>query len=139
MSEKKQNGGTTFDLDNLTEKTWIDIEEKDGTKWGLCFKELSLEEVRKIRNKCRTNKVVFEDHQPHNVTVPDDQLETEMLLIESVCDWRGVLDVNGVNIPYSADPKTNICKSCKFLSGITTGATKHAEAKKNIEDSEEKI
>ena len=94
MSSSKDDNGIRHMTINLSEKSYIDIDEEERLEWRL-------NRLKKYYRRCKRNHQPFDDHEAIRVVSPwDDAEEYEFELVKRVKVDGEKATYDGVHIPY---------------------------------------
>jgi len=107
-----------FDLENLNPGTFFPFPEEDG-EGGVTIRLASGDELTKIEKACVKKKFEYKKNQRFEVIEEDDQKRSKMLWDYVICDWEGITDMNGNEIPCNTANKIKLMQnSTKFSTFV---------------------
>lgn len=136
------------DIENLNPGTWFYFDKESPEDGGVCIRVISNEMMREIQKATQVWKSEvkqigrgrpaqrFEGWQPVENAA---DIEFEMTWDYCIVDWKGVIDMNGTEIPCTKENKVKLMSgSVKFSTFIGECIRKLNEAAGLYEEEEAK-
>lgn len=111
---------TTFNMKDLNPGTWFKIDENDPESGEICIRTCGIDDIKQIRKATVTKKKIFKNGQIFHDEIIDDDLQNTKTWDVCIQDWRGIIDVDGNEIPCTKEMKLKFMgESIIFAKRVT--------------------